>query len=410
MSVQSPPAERVAELERSFEAFTQISGALESAYDRLRRQAKEIDLALAESNRALSQKVAELDEASGHLKAVLESLQTAVVVTDRQDRIVLVNRAFETLTGLDSAALLGLPKSELFDRRGMPVCSADSGSLPRQLQMTVQQTIFVRSTRSPVTTAAGAHLGEVECLVDETEIEILRHELRRTETLTALGEMAAGIAHEIRNPMNAMEGFAGLLLDTVPKEEKDCREYAERIIRGVRKANAIITNLLCFAQPERFQPQPIPVLSLFRLVSEHFADQENVLSLGLPQPSSLTVHGDPTLLERVLVNLVENAREADPEGPPVEITAEQIGNEARLLVQDRGPGISEEIRERIFLPFVTGRADGTGLGLAIVHRIVDLHRGRIHARPRPQGGTTFELHFPAFEEEAIKPEERELTS
>jgi PAS domain S-box-containing protein len=423
----APLAESAADrstLERSFEAFTQISRSLEQAYDRLREQAARVDLELARSNQTLNEKVAELDATTRHLNSVLCSLSSAVVVTDRAGRVTLVNRAFELLVGESSDALIGRAKASFVDGDGRPVCdsgppSDDCVALPsRELRLDGERRIL-RSSRAPVLGSDGATLGEVEALTDETELETLREELRRRETLTALGEMAAGIAHELRNPLHSVEGFTHLLLKSLDTDapgapRKDPHEHARRILAGVRKANAIITNLLCFARPDRFAPRRARVNTLLVELRHAFADTPAGaarIEIRPAQPRELEVAGDLALLERVLVNLIENARAAAGAAGHVSVLARAASGEVQLVVEDDGPGIPAELRDRLFRPFVTGRSDGIGLGLFLVHRIVELHRGRIEVAPRPGGGTVFTVRLPGTKdrERALPSPARERT-
>ncbi len=399
------------ELERSFEAFTRISRSLEKAYDRLRAQAAKIDLALADTNRRLGGKVAELD-------AVLSSLRSAVVVTDPDGRIKLANRAFAELTAHTADALAGMRKSELADELGHPLCEsagalAEAVAFPCRAITVGGERRIVRSSCAPVTDEQGRAQGEVEALVDETELEALREELGRRETLTALGEMAAGIAHEIRNPLTAIEGFAHLLISALPDDQPECEEHARRISQAVRKANSIITNLLCFARPERFRPRRSRLGTLLaelrRSYCEVASGGEPSAGIGIggdgssplarvdvvpPHPPELEVACDPSLIERVLVNLIDNARLAAGASGHVTVRARADDRDVVLSVEDDGPGIAAELRGKLFRPFVTGRAEGTGLGLFLVHRIVELHRGRVEVADRAGGGTTFTVHLP----------------
>lgn len=391
------------ELARSFDAFTRISRELEVAYDRLREQAARIDLALADTNRRLAAKVAELD-------AVLSSLKGAVVVTDPDGCITLANRAFAELAGLQPEALVGRRKAELCDQRGEPLCEPPcepldaaagerAAALPCRALWLDGASRVVRSSRAPVVDADGRALGEVEALSDETELEALRDEVRRRETLTALGEMAAGIAHEIRNPLTAIEGFSHLLIGALPAGDATCANHARRISQAVRKANSIITNLLCFARPDQFRPQRTRLAPLLAELRAAFADGAESLAtveVRAPEPQELAVDCDLALIERVVVNLVENARrEAGAAGRVVVRARSGEGDaEVVLTVEDDGPGIPDALRGKLFRPFVTGRAEGTGLGLFLVHRIVELHRGVVAVTDRVGGGTTFTVRLP----------------
>lgn len=392
------------ELERSFAAFTQISRSLERAYERLREQAARVDVALAQSNERLAEKVAELDASTGHLHAVLASLRTAMVVTDLDGRVTLVNRAFAETCRKRPSELLGRPKSGLVDDRGQPLCEpggAGAGTteavLPNRVVLLNGERRVVRSSIAAVRGGDGRALGEVEAIIDETEVEALREELRRRETLTALGEMAAGIAHELRNPLTAIDGFAHLLRNALPEGSAECADHARRISQGVRKANSIITNLMCFARPERFRPRRARLATLFTELRHAFLEKPPHLAtveVRAPEPPELGVACDLALIERVLVNLVENARLAAGGAGRVVVQAKAARGEVVLTVEDDGPGIAPELRDRLFRPFVTGRPDGTGLGLFLVHRIVELHQGRVAAGDRKGGGTVFTVRLP----------------
>jgi signal transduction histidine kinase len=384
-----PAVRDAAALAKSFEAFTRISNSLQRAYDDLRSQAARIDLALAQTNERLAEKVAQLDATTSHLDAVLGSLATAVVVTDLDGRVTLANRSFAQLCGRDAATLPGTLERELRDEQGRLACVAREDGLPR----------VVRASKAPVVGKDGTTLGEVETFVDETEVEALREELRRRETLTALGEMAAGIAHEIRNPLQAIEGFAGLLEQSLQGDDAAGGAHARRIRLAVRKANSIITNLLSLARPERFRPRRSRLAALFAELRATFAAAENGVAsahveVRSPEPLDLEVACDLALIERVLVNLVDNARHAAGPDGRVVVRARSIGGDVVLTVEDDGPGIAPELRAKLFRPFVTGRAEGTGLGLFLVHRIVELHRGRVDASDRVGGGTTFTVRLP----------------
>jgi signal transduction histidine kinase len=390
-----------AELKKSFDAFTRISRELEQAYDRLRAQAARIDLALADTNRRLAATVAEQE-------AVLKSLRGAVVVTDRDGTITLANRTFAEWAGCAAEALVGRRKSGLGDEQGRPLCEpaaedeplSPSGApaLPCRAVVLHGEARTVRSARSAVVDGDGRVLGEVEVLTDETEVEALREELRRRETLTAVGEMAAGIAHEIRNPLTAIEGFAHLLARELPAGAGSCANHARRIGLAVRKADSIITNLLCFARPERFRPHRTRIAPLFHELAQSFGGGGGgalaTVEIVAPEPVELTVACDLALIERVLVNLVDNGRRAAGASGHVAVRAHRAGDGVEITVDDDGPGIAPELRGRLFRPFTTGRADGTGLGLFLVHRIVELHRGRVSVADRDGGGTRFTVRLP----------------
>ena len=222
-------------------------------------------------------------------------------------------------------------------------------------------------------------------------------EMQRSRRLAALGEMAAGIAHEIRNPLGAMQLYAQALCDDLA-DRPDHQQLAQHVLAGVRNVNAIVTDVLNFARElkMRITEQPIaPILQQAVATVQPMMDQHQV-TLACPalEDDDIFWHVDGTLLNQAIVNLMRNAVQAMPDGG--EITVELVTREQDLeiTIADTGPGIDAEAIDRIFNPFFTTRETGTGLGLAIVHRIVDAHGGTISVDNDPAAGARFVLSFP----------------
>lgn len=232
------------------------------------------------------------------------------------------------------------------------------------------------------------------------ELAAKNRELARRERLAALGEMAAGLAHEIRNPLGGIQLFAGLLVRDLAGEPKP-RALAEKIQKGVHALDTIVTDILAFAgqNEPRFQP-----VRLARLLDETMdmaagAFAEIGASVMWDRPfdgsDNAVIEADPCQLQQAVLNLLKNAAEAAGRGGIVEVAAVvDGGDQIGLTVSDNGPGIPPEHLERIFNPFFTTKDRGTGLGLAIVHRIVEAHGGSIRASNRPSGGAVFTLSLP----------------
>ena len=222
-------------------------------------------------------------------------------------------------------------------------------------------------------------------------------QLQRSRRLAALGEMAAGIAHEIRNPLTALNLYADLLhgdLGADAAELASARSNAAKIAVAVRDLDAIVNDVLTFARELKPRPAPVAVDALFRRVVESLLPAMAPCGVRISQrpAPALDVYADPDLLYRALVNLARNAADAMPDGGVVSLRAERADDHVALVVRDAGPGIARRDIDRIFNPFFTTRATGTGLGLAIVHRIVDAHGGSITvANDR---GAVFTLQLP----------------
>jgi len=223
--------------------------------------------------------------------------------------------------------------------------------------------------------------------------------LERRERLAALGEMAAGVAHEIRNPLGGIELYVSLLERDLAEQPRPL-EIVRRIGAGVRNLDHIVSDILAFARGSEPQLRPVRLGEVVQealtqaapLIRAH--DIELVTEAGLEEAELVC---DARQLERVLVNLLFNAIEAVGEGGRVTLG---LGDKPRagwvsMHVTDNGPGMGPELLPRVFDPFVTTKHTGTGLGLAIVHRIVEAHGGQITARNRPEGGAVFEVTLPA---------------
>ena len=240
--------------------------------------------------------------------------------------------------------------------------------------------------------------GEVVRL--QGELRRANDELERSRRLAALGEMAAGIAHEVRNPLGSIGLYAEMLISDLHDRADEC-STAKKILRSVQGLDAVVTDVLVFSREMRVECERQSSRDLFERAIESCRDK--LVGVRVEMDGDVPVDADASLLHQALVNLVRNAGEAAGEGGFVRLSANREGSAgaagARLLVEDSGPGVSPEVMERMFNPFFTTRAVGTGLGLAIVHRIIDAHGGQIRVRNRPaaathSGGATVELLMP----------------
>lgn len=244
----------------------------------------------------------------------------------------------------------------------------------------------------------------------QSEVIRLRHELeqkneqlQRKSRLAALGEMAAGIAHEIRNPLAAIRLFAEVMVHDLARAGVDgtVTDTARKIASAVMGLDAIVDDVLAFAKETTLRPVDLDVEPMLAKVLEAVGGTEQwqcvtVRRLGAPDPD-LALHADPALLHQAILNIVRNAIDAMAEnGGTLYIGAlanPDADGQIVLTVRDTGPGISDEAIDRIFNPFFTTRNTGTGLGLAIVHRIIDAHGGSISVHN--DGGAVFEIRLPA---------------
>lgn len=222
-------------------------------------------------------------------------------------------------------------------------------------------------------------------------------ELERRNRLAALGEMAAGMAHEIRNPLGGIQLYASLLGKDVA-DRPQCHDLVRKISGGVRRIESLVEQILQFTRELHVNPRPIDVADVVDRAVEYAAEcfAQRQVRCQVEGPRPLKALADPMLLEQAILNLLLNAAEAMEGGGLVQIEygpplASSPARHFHLVVRDTGPGFSPDVLDRIFNPFFTTKETGTGLGLAIVHRVIDAHDGAISAMNDPAGGARFEI-------------------
>lgn len=237
------------------------------------------------------------------------------------------------------------------------------------------------------------------------ELSAANQELERSKRLAALGQMAAGIAHEVRNPLGSIRLYAKMLVDDLADRQGE-RGIAEKIAKAATHLDGVVGDVLAFSREFRVRPQPFEAVALFNDVVESCVHPQSRVRVEL-KGGDTEVVGDQSLLQQAVVNLVRNAIEIMSESPAppgghvltlaASPTAKRRGKAAsvELSVSDTGPGVPPEIVERMFNPFFTTRETGTGLGLAIVHRIADAHGGAVRVDRTPgRIGARFVLTVP----------------
>lgn len=382
------------DLERAMRELESLGTSLTTSYRSLEERARRVEQELAVANRELARKVAELDEVKAGLEAVLAALPTGVLVRDADGRIVRANAAALAVLGADESAVLGRESTE-FDGH-------DEEWTEHEVVRPDGSRRIVASRRSVVSRdlrAGGEPAGTVEILDDRTRVAELSERLHAMDKLSAMGDMASGIAHELRNPMMAVKGFAELLAPRLP-EGSDERRWAGLIVEGSAEAETILASMMSLASPEKLALDSVDAhelaraaLRLARLGAERDGEFRFELSSSVDCPPFA---GDRIKLRQALRNLLVNALQAQPEGGRVHLSIVREGDEVVARVQDAGPGISHKLARRVFEPFFTTRAEGTGLGLALVQRIAVLHGGRVEISPLPSplGGAEVRLHIP----------------
>jgi signal transduction histidine kinase len=242
-----------------------------------------------------------------------------------------------------------------------------------------------------------------ELSVSNEALRTTQKELVKKERLAALGEMAATVAHEIRNPLTSIRGFAQRVarLGAQGKLER-IDDYAQIIMEEVDRLNKFIKDVLDFARRAKptFERTSINAIlsELVNLTSSQMTARKIIVLADLDMDLRETF-ADRALVKQMFLNILQNARQALPDGGMITIKTQNQGKAIRIRIADNGPGIPHDTIHRIWTPFFSTKTHGTGLGLALVQRIVDDHHGRIVARSRRECGTIFDIHFPVVRSE-----------
>ncbi|MBI5196716.1 MAG: hypothetical protein HZA10_10405 [Nitrospirae bacterium] len=228
----------------------------------------------------------------------------------------------------------------------------------------------------------------------EKEKELERLKSLAEDRAQQLAELSAGIAHELRNPMSVIAGYAKLLSKRIDNSNK---QAVDAILNEIQGMDRIISELLTFTKPADINKTPVNINKLVEETAGTVVSGNNLIKLTVNADAAVTINADEFLLKQALTNLFHNALEAMPEGGALEIDLSIKHNSAEIIVRDTGHGISDSIIQKIFLPFFTTKEKGTGLGLALVQKVIVAHGGSIDVQSAGDRGTAFRITLPAGE-------------
>lgn len=340
-----------------------------------------------------------LQDTSAIADEVVTSLPVGLIATDQAGRIAFFNSAAERITGLDLSEARGKAPEEVLPSSFCGLKEdLDHGQTVFEKEMTCE---FVTNKFVPVSVSAskiinetGQFVGQVMILRDLGEVRRLQETVRRQEKLAAIGGLAAGVAHEIRNPLSSIKGIAAYFKSKSDDGSQD-KEAADVMIQEVDRLNRSISELLDFVRPTdlQFKPTDLNVLLAHsvRLIQQEAATKQIEVELT-PWSAPLMVEVDADRLSQCLLNLYLNALQAMAPGGRLTVRLALMEKQrVRIDVADTGTGISPADLEKVFDPYFTTKAQGTGLGLAIVHKIVAAHNGHIKVESTPGEGTRITL-------------------
>ncbi|MBF0475141.1 MAG: PAS domain-containing protein [Deltaproteobacteria bacterium] len=362
----------------------------------------------------LRAKQLDLDQLSIFSDSIIQSLESGLITLNNELRITYLNRAAEQIIGQPFSHLFNRPIKEIFPGLGRLIRTK---SIPQGLTLdqrrdyvpfarTGGQRLFLSFSQSALYDPNGRQVGRILLFNDRTSFKEMEEHIKRIDRLAVAGELAAGVAHEIRNPLASISGSVQVL-----QNEPDLTPVNKRlmdiVVREVDRLNHLVEEFLLLSKPDLPKGVPIDISQVVDETLDVYNNSTNldrVIVLKSDLTPRLVVDIDPEQLRQVLWNLLANATDAMPAGGTITVTTREdekktiyLGHEvptAVIEVEDTGEGIAPDDLDSLFIPFFTTKERGTGLGLAISLRIVENYSGRIVVDSKPGQGTVFAVYLP----------------
>ena len=327
----------------------------------------------------------------GYNENILQSVPSGVMSFDEGMRIMKVNLAAEKILEVKGEMIVGRyhtdvlnkPITDLLNDRKVIERGEISYITPSGKK------IWLGLTLSPLKDSAGRTIGQILIFTDLTQLKAFESQMELRARLSSLGELSAGIAHELRNPLGVIAGYTKLLSK---KLDSSLTPTVDAISREIIVMDRIISDFLSFAKPAELNISDIDLKTIIENCVTALTGERDNIKLNLDINGLPVIKGDEVFLRQAFTNLIQNAIEAMPQGGELAINASSKGDFLDVAISDAGHGIAENIMDKIFLPFFTTKENGTGLGLAIVHKIVVSHGGNISVESSEKG-TTFRIRF-----------------
>jgi PAS domain S-box-containing protein len=390
----------------SFASFNKITQKLHSAYKNLEEKFEDLNLRLEKTNQKLRESLAEKDNITSYLNNIMESLTSGVVAINVKEEITLFNRAAEEILGYKNDEVLGRPYGEV-----MAQGVGEKMTLPfilksRKSHMNEEKKVLTKGGKriplgfstSLLTDGDNNVLGAVEIFFDLSKLKELEEEVTRVRTLAALGEMAATVAHEVKNPLGGIRGFADLLNRDLEKGDPR-KKSVEKIMEGVETLDRIVVSLLNYTKAIRLDLHKIEFLNFIDEVIKFFEinlgrEKREIKIVREYSEKELWCRLDTEQFRQVILNLLHNAAQSMPQGGTIGVQVNENGKRIALKISDAGTGMSKATLDKLFTPFFTTKEHGTGLGLSTVKKIVEAHRGDIKVKSELGKGTTMTVTLP----------------
>jgi two-component system sensor histidine kinase HydH len=349
-----------------------------------------------------------LEDIQAFTSLLIAGLPVGVIATDATGRITTWNRAVARLTGIEKNAATGKrPHEVLLEPLADFFSSGNEAGSEHPATAAESSVRLVLGDRRhellchplTITDSEQQYMGKVLLISDVTEIKSLEQRMRENERLAAVGRMAGGVAHEVRNPLSSIKGLALLLKHKFPAGSKE-QDTADLLIQETERMNRTITEMLSFTRPAALRLGRVDLAELLgrslELIKAEATENGVVTTLEVP-PDLLPVLGDVDRLQQVVMNVLLNGLQAMEGGGSLTVVLVNgaDGRMVEMRISDTGDGIAAELLPQVFYPYFTTKQGGTGIGLAISQKIIADHGGTIELESEPGRGTTVTIHLPA---------------
>jgi two-component system sensor histidine kinase PilS (NtrC family) len=361
----------------------------------------------------LKEKQIDIDKLEILNKSIIESITSGLIALDGQNKIIFLNPAAEEIFGIKAASASGHRIDHVFpflnnyvtEKKSAPIETTEKP--PPFVDLPYLKSngdkIHLRLSISPLIIPVGNTKGSILIFQDVTEIKKIEAEMKKVEGLAIIGELAAGVAHEIRNPMASISGSIQMLAEGLEKDNVN-RQLMDIVSREINRLNNLVSDFLLFARPKKANWQEFNLNQLILESLELFQNSQHwtkKTELVTDFRNDIRLESDPEQVKQVLWNLFLNAREAMPDGGSLYVTTDLNSNEThtdhkmvKIVVRDTGEGFDEKALSQLFIPFFTTKEGGSGLGLATVKRIVEGLQGKVTGNNHPEGGARVIILLP----------------
>lgn len=393
-------------LAKAFALFSQETESLKISYDKLQERFQMVNEELENNHLELKKKIRELNILNSYLNFILKNISHGIIFIDQEGSITTFNKEAEKIFQMAEKEILCKKYDQFFSDTffGFSI----KNSLNKKESSTLE-TISLENNKQIEISASYMDVKEYQGLIilikDVTEIQKLQVIANRNDRMKQLGEMAATVAHEIKNPLGGIRGYASLLFRDL-ENSKHLQEMAGYIIDGTKTLERLLNNVLHFTRPLDLKFEIIDLTILLKEICNFIKvdptySKEILFETHIPQDEIL-VKIDRDLFRSAMLNLIVNAYQAIPSKGKVILSLIKNGYSCMITVSDNGVGIDPKDMENIFTPFFTTKKGGNGLGLSESYKIIQAHMGYIDVRSKLNFGTTFTIQLPLKEIHANK--------